>query len=82
MEMLRDIIPGLRSIAMLWNPADRDHPDTLKGAQQAAKLLNIEIVPVSAKGSDEFARAFADMTQAKVDGRLCSGIQCFAPIDK
>lgn len=77
MEMLHDIIPGLRSVAMLWNPADRDHLDTLKGAQQAAKMLNIEVVPVSAKGPDEFARAFADMAQAKVDGLIVLGNSMF-----
>src|ERR1700732_2859613 len=61
LEMLRDTVPGLSSVAMLWDPANIDHADTLKAAERAAKPLDIEVVPVSATSPDDFARAFGDM---------------------
>jgi putative ABC transport system substrate-binding protein len=77
LEMLHDIIPGLSTVAMLWNPTNQDHPDTVKGAERAAKLLNIGLTPVSAKSPDDFARAFSDMTRSKADGLIVLGDAMF-----
>lgn len=76
-EMLRDVIPGLSSVAMLWDPANIDHADTLKAAEHAAKPLDIEVVPVSAKSPDDFARAFSDMTKSKAGGLIVLGHSMF-----
>jgi putative tryptophan/tyrosine transport system substrate-binding protein len=68
LEMLHEIVPGLSSAAILWNLGNQDHADTLKRAEQAAKLLNIKIVPVGAKGPEEFSAVFSEMKKSKVDG--------------
>ncbi|MFZ0150710.1 MAG: ABC transporter substrate-binding protein [Xanthobacteraceae bacterium] len=73
LEILREIVPGVARAAILWNPANRDHPDTIRSAQNAAALLNIQIVPVSAAGPDEFDRAFAEIAKSHVDGLIVLG---------
>jgi len=70
LELLREIIPDLSRVAVLWNPANNDHPTVLQGAEQAAKSLNMEIVPVSAKGPGEFPTAFASIEAANVGGLI------------
>jgi putative ABC transport system substrate-binding protein len=77
LEMLHDIVPGLLRVAMLWNPTDQDHPDTLKDAQRSAKLLNIQVIPVSASSPDEFAAAFAEMERLRVNGLVVLGDSMF-----
>jgi putative tryptophan/tyrosine transport system substrate-binding protein len=77
LEMLHEIVPGLSSAAILWNPGNQDHPDTLKRAEQAAKQLNIKIVPISAKGPEEFSDAFSEMKKSKVNGLVVLGDAMF-----
>jgi hypothetical protein len=59
------------------NPGNQDHPDTLKRAEQAAKQLNIKIVPVSAKGPEEFSDAFSEMKKSKLNGLVVLGDAMF-----
>jgi len=68
LELLREIVPNLSRVAVLWNPANDDHPSVVKGAEQTAKLLNLEIVAVGAKGPGEFPAAFAAIEKANVGG--------------
>jgi putative ABC transport system substrate-binding protein len=77
LEMLHDIIPTLSIAAMLWNPTNLDHLDMVKGAERAAELLNVRLVPVSAKSPDDFPRAFSDMARSKVDGMIVLGDAMF-----
>jgi putative ABC transport system substrate-binding protein len=73
LEMLHDIVPGLSRVAILWNPANEDHPTTLNEAERGANLLNIQLVPIGVKGPEEFADAFASIAKAKVGGLTVLG---------
>jgi putative ABC transport system substrate-binding protein len=70
LELLREIVPGLTRVAILWNPANDNHPAILKSAEQTAASLNLKIVPVGAKGPEEFDSAFAAIRKAEVDGMI------------
>jgi putative ABC transport system substrate-binding protein len=70
LELLREIVPGISRVAVLWNPTNADHPAVLKSAEQAAKPHNLEIVPVGAKGPEEFPSAFAEIDKANVGGLI------------
>ena len=72
LEMLHDIV-HLSRVAVLWNPSNQDHADMLKGVEQAAKQINIEVIGVSTRGPDEFDRAFAEIAKAKADGAIVLG---------
>ena len=70
LQLMREIVPNLSRVAVLWNPANDDHPSVVKGAEQTAKSLNLDIVPVGARGPGEFAAAFATIEKANVGGLI------------
>jgi putative ABC transport system substrate-binding protein len=70
LQLLREIVPSLSRVAVLWNPANDDHPSVLKGVEQTAKSLNLEIVPVGARSPGEFAAAFASIEAANAGGMI------------
>jgi putative ABC transport system substrate-binding protein len=70
LELLREIVPGLARVAILWNPANGDHPSVLKQAEETAASLNLKIVPIGAKGPGEFAAAFSAIEKAEVGGMI------------
>jgi hypothetical protein len=49
----------------------------VKDAERAAKLINIELIAVSAKGPDEFDLAFAEIAKTKADGAIVLGDAMF-----
>jgi putative ABC transport system substrate-binding protein len=70
LDLLHEIVPGLTRVAILWNTANSDHPSILKSAEQSAASRNLKIVPVSAKGPEEFDAAFAAIEKAEVGGLI------------
>jgi putative ABC transport system substrate-binding protein len=70
LDLMREIVPNLSRVAVLWNPSNDDHPSVVKGVEQTAKQLNLEIVPVGARGPAEFPAAFAAIEKANVGGMI------------
>ena len=68
LEQLTQTVPGVSRVAVLWQPGvlgERTEKDTLKGAEVAARALGVRLQFVEARGSDDFDRAFSDMTRAR-----------------
>jgi putative tryptophan/tyrosine transport system substrate-binding protein len=62
-ELLRDIIPPLRRVAVLANPVDPFTKSFVEQVQLAGRTAGIEIGPVAmVRGIDEVEAAFAAMT--------------------
>jgi putative tryptophan/tyrosine transport system substrate-binding protein len=60
LEFLKDIVPNVKRIAALWNPANLAFQTLqLTEAKSAAKQLGVELQLVEARGPDEFDAAFA-----------------------
>lgn len=74
LEMLRDMVPGLSRVAILWNPTSEDAAVALKEAERAAQLLKLHAVPVGVKSPEEFTSAFAAITKAEVGGLVAYGV--------
>lgn len=70
LDLLREIVPKLSRVAVLWNPANEDHPSVVKGVEEAAKQLNLEVVAVGARGPGEFPAAFASIEKANAGGLI------------
>jgi putative ABC transport system substrate-binding protein len=68
LQLLREIVPGLSRVAILWNPGNADNPVILKAAEAAAASLNLQIVAVGAKSPQEFPAAFSAIEKADVGG--------------
>jgi putative tryptophan/tyrosine transport system substrate-binding protein len=63
LDMLLGIVPKLGTVAVLVNPANPATSAMLKTVQTTARTLNIKILPVEARTSEEIERAFSIMTR-------------------
>jgi putative ABC transport system substrate-binding protein len=68
LELLKQALPGVDRVAVLWLPGalgPRTDKDMLTGADVAARALGLRLQFVEARGPDEFAKAFSDMSSAR-----------------
>jgi putative tryptophan/tyrosine transport system substrate-binding protein len=59
LELLKEVVPRIRRIAVLWNPPQPAHAAQLKNLQVAARSLGVELQPIAIKVPEDFADAFA-----------------------
>jgi putative tryptophan/tyrosine transport system substrate-binding protein len=74
-ELLRDMLPSLRRVAVLANPADPFTRQLLEQVHLAGRTAGIEIAPVAmARGPDDVEAAFAVMMQERAEAVVVQGI--------
>jgi putative ABC transport system substrate-binding protein len=69
LELLKQAVPVVDRVAVLWLPGalgERTDKDMLAGAELAARALGVRLQFFEARGPDEFAKAFSDMSIARV----------------
>jgi putative ABC transport system substrate-binding protein len=59
LELLREVVPKLLHIAVLWNPDNPFHAGSLKETRAAAQVLGIKVQLLGIRVSEEFPAAFA-----------------------
>jgi len=59
LELLREVVPRLSHIAVLWNPDNPFHVGSLKEVRAAAQVLGIKVQVLGVRVSEEFPAAFA-----------------------
>jgi putative ABC transport system substrate-binding protein len=64
-EMLRNVIGQLSSLAVLWNPDDPPAAIAFKETQDAAAAMRLQITAVQARSRDELAPAFEAIAKAR-----------------
>jgi ABC-type uncharacterized transport system substrate-binding protein len=77
LELLKEAVPKLTRVAMLWNPANPTNPIQLKDTQDAAPSLGITVLAVEVKGSADLERAFAAIKKDGAGGLLVPGDPMF-----
>jgi putative ABC transport system substrate-binding protein len=70
MELLRELIPNAKSIAILANAGSPSAQFEIDEAESTARLLGLQIHIERASGEQDFARAFASIAQARAGGLL------------
>jgi putative ABC transport system substrate-binding protein len=70
LQLLREVLPNVSLVAVLWNPANRSHALQLREAEAAAQALGVQLYTLEAQGPDEIDRAFAAMTRERVGALL------------
>ena len=78
MEILREIVPSVSRIAILWNPANPGLVDQMKSAEDAARTLGVVLQRVEARGPDEFERAFQAARNRRADALLVTDDAVFS----
>jgi putative ABC transport system substrate-binding protein len=70
LELLHEMAPAARVVALLVNPANpNSEPDT-RAVQEAAPAMGLQIVVLKASNGTEIEAAFAAMSQSKVGALL------------
>jgi putative ABC transport system substrate-binding protein len=67
LSLLHDLLPQATTIAVLANPA-QGAIDQLRGAEDAARVLGLQIRPLYASTDSEIDAAFATLAQSRPDG--------------
>jgi putative ABC transport system substrate-binding protein len=61
LEILRDAVPNLRRVAMLWNADDLGMTLRYQAAESAAGVLGVKVQALGVREPDDFDHAFAEM---------------------
>jgi putative ABC transport system substrate-binding protein len=73
LEVLRETVPSAKLIAFLTNPGNRALAEAeTRKAEAAARVLGLNLLPLSATTPSEIDGAFQQLTQQRVDGLLVS----------
>ena len=67
LELLLGIVPNLSRVAMFVNPVNPANATNLKNAQSAAQKVNVRVVPVEIRSSQEIESAFSMMTRERTE---------------
>jgi ABC-type uncharacterized transport system substrate-binding protein len=81
LEQLKQAVPGVSRVAVLWQPGgglgERTEKDMLKEAEVAALALGVRPQFVGARGPADFERAFSEMTRARAGALTMLGSPMF-----
>jgi putative tryptophan/tyrosine transport system substrate-binding protein len=70
LEILKDAVPNLRRVAMLWNADDLGMTLRYHAADDAARVLGVKVQALGVREPDDFNDAFAQMTREPPDAIL------------
>ena len=70
LEILRDAVPGLNTVAMLWNAEDLGMTLRYRSAENAARVLGVKVQTLGVREPNDFEEAFAAMTRQRPDAIL------------
>ena len=73
LQLLRDMVPKLKRVAMMINPSNPGNAAILKNVQAVAPKLGISIVECSAASAAEIDAAFARMVKEKAGAVIVAG---------
>lgn len=70
LELLRDLVPSARRVAVLWNAANYAMTLRYEKIRRAAELLHIEIEPLGVREPDDFDEALSAMNRERPDALM------------
>ncbi len=73
LELLKEIAPGLRRVAVLRDPAITAGIGQFAAIQSAAAALGVEIIPVNVRDAPEIERAVAEFARSPDGGLILTG---------
>ena len=70
LELLKELTPTLKQVAMLWNANDLGMTLRVRESEQAARALNLSVQALGVREPNDFSAAFAAMIDQLPDGIL------------
>jgi ABC-type uncharacterized transport system substrate-binding protein len=68
MELFAELVPGMKRVGVVHNPNNPAVTMALRETEDAIRKLNMQVQVVNAQTSDEFDRAFAQLSAESVGG--------------
>ena len=65
LEVLKEVVPKVSRVALLWNPANPGSAPQLREAEAAARVLGVRLQTLEARAPQEIDSAFAAMTRER-----------------
>lgn len=59
LQMLKEIVPGLAKVGVLYNPTDQGSPFHLEFVRAAARALQVDVVPLEVRTADDLDRVLS-----------------------
>ena len=66
LELLKEMVPKLSRVGVLWNPQSRPAQLAWKEVQLPARQLGVQLLSLELRSADDFDKAFEDATRAHV----------------
>jgi putative tryptophan/tyrosine transport system substrate-binding protein len=73
LELLKEAVPKLARVAVLYDPANRNHVLELKEVQTASRPLGLTVRSWEVRAADGFERVFAALSKERPDGLYVLG---------
>ena len=70
LELLKEAVPGLSRVAVIWDPATPSHGPGLKAVEVAGRALGFRLQPVAVRSATEFDSAFSAIVRERAGGLL------------
>lgn len=67
LELLKEIVPNLTRVGVLWTPINRASKYDWKVIQPLARQLGLQLYSMEVRSSDDFVKAYEDAARAGVD---------------
>jgi putative tryptophan/tyrosine transport system substrate-binding protein len=77
LEILKETMPHVMRIGILWNPTTPSHPPALRAVKAAAERLSVQLVMLPVRTVEDFDGAFSMMARERVGGFLALGSPLF-----
>jgi putative ABC transport system substrate-binding protein len=69
-ELLKEAVPALGKLAVLWNPTNSSHTPALRAVDAAARSLSLNLQPLEVRSAAELDGVFDAIIREKADGVL------------
>ena len=69
-ELLKEAVPSLRKLAVLWNPTNSSHRPAMQAVDATARALSLQVQPLEVRAVAEFDGSFDAIVRDKADGLL------------
>jgi len=70
LELLKEAVPGLSRVAIMWSPDVRGNLLEYKETEEAARSLRLQLQSVEVSHADDFERAFSALTTGRAEALI------------
>jgi putative ABC transport system substrate-binding protein len=73
LELLKETVPGLSRVAILWNPDARGNVLDYQVTERVAHALGLQLQSIEVPRAEDFDRAFSAVTKGRAQALIISG---------